>query len=172
MKSRKTKLVALTAVFAALYVVLSVLLKIPVAGHITLDLGYIALMVGAVYLGTLPGALIGGIGALIESSIMSQHGISPGWICMNLIAGAACGYVLHSRFRTAGKKKFVILALITVLVSMFVGVVVKTAFDCMIYRYPLAVKIPTSLTAWLLDSAVMLAIGLPVCFALKNKVKL
>ena len=56
---KNTKQIATIAVFTALYFVLSALLKIPVVGNITLDLGYIALAVGAVYLGAVPAMVIG-----------------------------------------------------------------------------------------------------------------
>ena len=42
---KKAKLMATTGMLTALYFVLSALLKIPVAGNIKLDLGYIAMTV-------------------------------------------------------------------------------------------------------------------------------
>ena len=101
MKSKGIKEAAVIAMLIALYFVLSAMLKIPVAGHITLDLGYIALMVAAVRLG-------------------------------------------------AAAKMFI---------------------DCAMYSLPVALKIPTTLAAWLSDSLVMLAIGLPLSIALEKRIK-
>lgn len=167
---KTTKKVAVTAVFTALYFLLSALLKIPVAGHITLDLGYIALTVGAVYLGAVPAMMIGALGALLESVMMSLRGISPGWILMNTIVGYCTGKVL---FRTvsADRKKFLRSAAIVIPVSMFAGVVVKTLVDCALYGIRPEAKIPSSLTAWILDSLVMLGIGIPLSLALKKRIK-
>lgn len=168
---KKTKQIAIIGVLTAMYFVLSALLKIPVGGHITLDLGYIALTIGAVFLGAVPAAFIGGMGALLESAMMSARGISPGWILMNVIAGYCCGLVLPKASKKS-KKEFVIAACIVVLGSLLVGAAVKTLIDCKLYTLPLAAKIPTGIIAWLCDSFVMLAMGLPLSMALKKQVKL
>lgn len=166
----KTKKIASVAMLSALYFVLSAILKIYVVGNITLDLGYIALAVGAVYFGAVPGMLIGGFGAFLESALMSQRGVSPGWILMNLIVGYCCGLILHKAVE-GSRKQFWIKAVITVILSMLVGVAVKTAIDCLLYDIALLAKIPSSLTAWILDSAVMLVIGIPLALILKKRLK-
>lgn len=167
---KKTKQVAVTAVFTALYFVLSILLKIPVVGHITLDLGYIALMVGAVCLGAIPAMFIGSLGALFESAMMSMRGVSPGWILMNAIVGFLCGLVLH-RTVEGSRKRFLISAFLVVPLSVLLGVVVKTFVDCAIYDIALAAKVPSSTAAWITDSAVMLAVGLPLSLTLKKHIR-
>ena len=90
----KTKQIAMIAIFSALYFVLSAVLKIPVGGHMTLDLGYISLMVATVCLGAVPAMLVGVIGAFLESALMSMRGVSPGWMLMNAIIGYFCGLIL------------------------------------------------------------------------------
>lgn len=168
---KKTKQLTTTAVLTALYFILSALIKIPVVGNIKLDLGYIVLPVAAVSLGAVPTMLIGALGVFLESALMSQRGISLGWILMNAIAGYCCGHVMY---RAAGgdRKKFWIKTCLVVTVSMFAGVVVKTLVDCLLYDVALVAKIPSSLAAWILDSLVMLAIGTPLSLALKKQLKL
>ena len=168
--AKKTKQTATIAVFTALYFVLAAFLKIPVVGNITLDLGYIALAVGTVYLGAIPGMLIGSIGAFLESALMSQRGISPGWILMNAIVGYFCGLVLHKAI-DGDRKGFWVKAVLVVVLSMLVGVIVKTLIDCALYDIALIAKIPSSTTAWILDSLVMLVLGLPLSLALKKRLK-
>lgn len=164
---KKTRLIALTAVFSALYFVLSAMLKIPVTGHISLDLGYIALTVGAVYLGAVPGMLIGMIGVAIESTLFGHSGISLGWIMMNAVVGFALGFFLHPYLKKE-KKALVIRASIVIPAAVFIGVVIKTLVDCLIKQIPLAAKVPSSLAAFVTDSIVCLAVGLPLCFTLKR----
>lgn len=168
---KNTKLISITAVFIALYFVLSTLIKIPVTGHITLDLGYIALTVGAVYLGAVPAMLIGSIGALLESALLTMRGVSPGWILMNAIVGYLTGSVLH-KYADRGTKKLLISACIVVPLSMLLGVTVKTLIDCALYDIPILAKIPSSTAAWITDSIVMLVFGLPLSMALKKRIKL
>ena len=170
MNLKKIKQVALIAMLIALYFVLSAMLKIPIAGHITLDLGYIALMVGAVYLGAAPGMMIGGMGAFLESALMSQRGVSPGWIVMNILVGGVVGWFLH-RIAPEERKKLIVTAVIVVPVSVFLGAAIKMFIDCAMYDLPIVLKIPTTIAAWLSDSAVMLAAGLPLSVALRSRLK-
>ena len=170
MHSKKVKQVALIAMLIALYFVLSALLKIPVIGHITLDLGYIALMVAAVQLGAVPAMIVGGMGAFLESTLMSQRGVSPGWIVMNVIAGGLIGWILH-KAADEGGKKLTVTALITVPPAMLLGAAAKMFIDCAMYDLPLALKLPTTAVAWIMDSAVMLAIGLPLSMMLRRRLK-
>ena len=167
----KTKRLTAIAILTALYFVLSALLKIPVGGHITLDLGYIALTVGAAFLGAVPGMFIGAVGALLESMILSQRGISVGWIIMNAIVGFSCGKVMH-RTLDDDRKKFILSSVIVVLVSMLPGCAVKMFLDCIIYNLPVVLKIPTTLIAYAADSAVMLLFGVPLCLSLRGRLKL
>ena len=165
-----TKKIAAIAVLTALYFVLSVLFKIPVVGNITLDLGYISLAVGAVFLGAVPASLIGGIGALLESALISHRGVSLGWILMNVIVGYFCGLVLN-KASDDNRKVFWIKAISVVVLSMFAGVIIKTLVDCALYDIALIAKIPSSTTAWILDSLVMLVIGIPLSLVLKSRLK-
>lgn len=160
------------AVLTALYLVLSMLFKIPVGGNIKLDLGYIVLMVSVIYLGAVPAAVIGGLGAMLESLLMSQRGISPGWILMNVIVGLICGWALYKR-RDAPVKTLVIAACIVVPAAMLPAVAIKTLVDFALYRYTdaVSVKIATAAAALAADSAVMLIFGLPLSVALRGQVK-
>ena len=167
---KKTKMMATTGMLTALYFVLSALLKIPVVGNIKLDLGYIALTVGAVYLGAVPATIIGAGGVLIESLLLSQRGVSPGWILMNAIVGFACGRVLHKAVG-GPTKQFWLKAVLVVILSMLLGVTVKTAIDCVMYGLLPAAKVPTALVAWALDSFVMLLLGIPIGLGLKKRLR-
>ena len=170
MSNKKVKRVAVIAMMVALYFVLSVMLKIPIAGHITLDLGYIALMVGAVYLGAVPGMIIGGMGAFLESTLMSQRGISPGWIVMNIIAGGLIGWILH-KIPEEENKKLIISAVIVTPIAVLIGAAAKMFIDCALYSLPLALKIPTTAVAWISDTIVMLVAGLPLSIAIRRRLK-
>lgn len=170
MNTKKVKRLATIAMLIAVYFVLSAMLKIPIAGHITLDLGYIALMVGAVYFGAAPAMVIGGVGAFLESALMSQRGVSPGWIVMNVIAGGLTGWVLY-RIPVEEKKRMVISAVIVVTLSMLLGAAAKMFIDCAMYDLPVVLKIPTTIVAWLSDSVVMLVVGLPLSMALKRRLR-
>ena len=169
-KTNKTKQIAMISIFSALYFVLSAVLKIPIGGHMTLDLGYIALMVASVCLGAVPAMLVGIIGAFLESALMSMRGVSPGWILMNAIIGYFCGLVLM-KASEGERKPFLIKAFIVVPASALVGMTVKTLVDCVLYNLPLAAKIPVAFIGWIADTAVMLALGLPLSITLKKQIR-
>lgn len=67
----KTKDICLTALGIALYVCVSMLIKIPVVGHISLDLGYIVLAVYCYTYGGISGAIVGCCGCFLVSLIAS-----------------------------------------------------------------------------------------------------
>ena len=168
-QKKLTKTMTYTAIMIALYFVLSALFRIPVAGHISIDLGYIVLMVAAVCLGAVPAMLVGSLGALLESMVLAQRGISVGWVLMNAIIGYVCGLIL-SKSADKSRRVFIFTAIIVVIVSVFLGVVVKTLIDCAIYNLTIVVKIPTGIVAGLLDSFIMLAVGLPLSLQLRGKI--
>ena len=167
---KKTKQLTYTAILTAVYVVLSILIKIPVAGHITFDLGYIALMVACALLGPIPGLEVGVLGAALESLMTAQRGISLGWILMNAIIGYACGAALK-KVGMKDRKKYVLTAIVVVFSSALLGVAVKTVIDCLLYHLPIGPKLVTGAVAWILDSVVMLVCGLPISMTLKKRMK-
>lgn len=157
-----TKKLCGIAILTALYCVLASMLKIPVIGAISLDLGYIALAVGcSKYYGW--GAVIGAIGCGIESILFSPYGFSISWFIANAIIGLGCGYLYHKTSNNVMK-------VIGTIAFVCLGVlVVKTVIECNLYGIPLAVKIPKNLVAFLMDSATMI-VGLLVYDRIKDGV--
>ena len=165
--NKTTKTIALVGILTALYVVFALTLKIPMGvGNIALDLGYIVLTVSAFKLG-MKSAIVGGLGALIESVLFSAYGISYGWIVMNIIIGLICGYVF-TRY-TPNKREYLFYSLIIVAVVL-IGVSAKTVIECQLYSIPYLVKIPKSLVAWIIDSIVMI-IGIFVSKRVVKEIK-
>ena len=151
--NKNTKTIALIGILTALYVVFALTLKIPMGiGNIALDLGYIVLTISAFKLG-MKSAIVGGLGAMIESILFSAYGISYGWIVMNIIIGLICGYIL-SRFKP-NKYQYLFYGIV-IIFAVFVGVSAKTIIECQLYSIPYLVKIPKSLVAWIVDSIVMI----------------
>ena len=148
MNKLTTKKITGIAILTALYCVLSALMKIPVIGAISLDLGYIALAVGCSMFGPWA-AFIGAVGCGIESILFSPYGFSISWFCANLIVGLGCGYVF-SKTKVTWKR--------VVAIIVFVGIAmlgVKTLIECNLYGIPFEVKIVKNAVAFGLDSATM-----------------
>ena len=137
------------ALFTALYCVLSVMMKIPFIGAISLDLGYIALAIGCAAWGPW-GAFIGAVGCGIESILFSPYGFSISWFIANLIVGLGCGYIF-SKTQITWKR---IIAVIIFMAIAMLGV--KTLIECNLYGIPFEIKIVKNAVAFGIDSLTMI----------------
>ena len=146
-----TKKIALTGIGIALYVVLSMTAKIPLIGHISLDLGYIALAVYCYHLGIIPGMVVGGAGCVIIS-MLTTGWFPVGWLVGNLIIAAACGALYRHDGSNMSTAYNVVVSILAVAVGILVA---KTAIECKLYGVPLAVKIPKNAVAFAVDAVVM-----------------
>lgn len=161
----KTKKVCLTALGIALYVCVSMLIKIPVVGHISLDLGYIVLAVYCYIYGGVSGAIVGAGGCFLVSLIATGW-IAIGWPLGNFLVGALCGAVYT---RTKGKSKAMLINTAVTVAAVFVGVaVIKTVVECALYSLPVAVKFAKNLVAFSMDAIVM-CIGLYVASVVEHR---
>lgn len=142
------------AILTSLYVVLSAMMKIPFIGAISLDLGYIALIVGCAMFG-MWGAFIGAVGCGIESILFSPYGFSIGWFVANLIIGLGCGFVFKHTEKTWKR-------IVAIIFFVALGILVaKTGIECFLYNIPFEVKIIKSIIAFAIDTITMI-IGLAV----------
>ncbi len=159
------KKIAFIGILTALYVVLSLTLKIPLGlGNIMLDLGYLALTVAAFTVGPWA-AFVGGVGALLESLWFSAYGISYGWIVMNILIGLICGLVLP-KIKLEKFYHYLICGAI-IFGAVLVGITAKTIIECKLYNIPYLVKIPKSAVAFGVDTLVMW-LSIPIATQLKT----
>ena len=154
----KTKKICLTALGIALYVALSMTMKIPVVGHIGLDLGYIVLAVYCWMFGSLTGGVVGAVGCSLVS-ILTSGWFPPGWCVANLYIGLFCGWICGPSNHTKGNKPRIV-HYMSVIGAVILGVAVfKTLIECQLYGIPLEVKAPKNITAAVIDIITM-CIGL------------
>lgn len=148
----KTKQITLTAMGIALYVCVSMIVKIPVVNHISLDLGYIILATYCYLYGGVIGGIVGCFGAFLVS-ILATGWIGVEWPLGNLFVGFICGIVYT---RTKDHKFAVPIGIATTIVSMFIGIgLIKTVAACAIYSMPFTIKFLKNLIAFVMDAAVM-----------------
>lgn len=158
----RTMWICQIALGIALYVVVSMVLKIPIGiGHISLDLGYIVLAACCMRFGMLGGAIVGGAGCTIVS-LLSSGWFPLGWMLGNVLIGLICGKAYHKNEILCWTN----IAITVVAVLLGVGIV-KTAVECVLFSIPFAVKIPKNMVAAMMDSVVM-SIGLIVACRLSR----
>lgn len=152
----KTKRICVTALGIALYCALSMSMKIPLGvGHIAVDLGYIVLAVYAYHMGSVSAAVVGGCSAAIMSILSGWFSLE--WVLANVAVGLICGHFYehctYDKHHTT--PTYVRNAVVTVLAVGLGMLVIKTAVSCWLWSIPVLVKLPKSITAWVVDSIVM-----------------
>ena len=149
----KIKKICFTALGIALYVCVSMLLKIPVGiGHLSLDLGYVVLAVYCYIYGGISGAIVGACGCFTVSLITTSW-ISVEWTMGNFLIGIICGVVYN---KVKDKKFDILISTIVTVVAVFIGVgIIKTVVECAIYSLPLSIKFAKNCVAFVMDAAVM-----------------
>ena len=144
-----TKKITFTAIGIALYVVLSMSMKIPLIAHISLDLGYIAFALYCYHFGAISGMIVGGVGCVLISLITTGW-FPPGWFLGNLVIGVICG-CLYRHDATINN-------IIITIIAVAIGILgIKTVIECKLYSIPYTVKIPKNAIAFITDAIVMSA---------------
>ena len=152
-----TKKLCGLAVLTALYCVLGAMVKIPIIGAISLDLGYIAFAI-ALRKYHVWGMVVGMAGCAFESIMFTPYGFSISWFVANAIIGLGCGITYHLVDTHLPTDKLV--RAVTTILFVLIGVmIVKTYIECNLYGIPFEVKVVKNAVASALDSTTML-IGL------------
>lgn len=152
------KRISYYAMGIALYVVLSITVKIPLINHIKTDFGYVAF--GA-YLNLfgVEGTVVGVIGCIL-SNILSGGSFPLGWIIGQLFIGITCGMAFK-------RIENIWLKCLFGIVSVFIGVgIIKTAVEVLFFNIPLEAKIIRSLIAFIAD-AIPMVIGIVISTKIK-----
>ena len=148
-----TRKVAFTGMGIALYVVLSMVAKIPVIAHISLDLGYIAFAVILYHIGVIPGTIVGAAGCVLVS-LLTTGWFPPGWLVGNIVIGLMCGLLIQRD----GTWQATIINVFVCVVAVGIGILgLKTLIECHLYGIPLMVKLPKNAVAFAMDAVVMSA---------------
>ena len=143
----RTKKITYLGMGIALYVVLSMTVKIPLINQIKTDFGYLAF--GAfLNLFGMEGTLVGVLGCIIANSFVGSA-FPPGWVAGQLFIGLFCGYLLKKT------DKLWLKALICV-AGVFIGIaVIKTVIEVALFAIPFNIKIIRNLVAFVADSIPM-----------------
>lgn len=164
MKSKSAWKLSILAIGIALYVALSMSVKIPIISNIGLDLGYIVLAVYCYYFGGIYGIIIGGCGCALVSLITSGW-FPPGWFIGNIFIGYVCGQFFRK------EDKFSYFNIFLIVFSVIIGIVgIKTLIECLMFHIPWIIKIEKNAIAAFVDIVVMV-IGLIISPKLKNVLK-
>ena len=185
-KTNKIRIKDITylAIGIALFVVLSMCLRVPVFENYYLCLGYVVMTVYIWNFKWYEGTIIGVLGVILYSWIggLGVNGL-PGWATGNLVIGLILGMTLPLFKKLAdkvvksgelAKKKAIIVPLfiIVAIIATFIGIeLVKSFVDMFVVSQPFAVRFIKNFNSFIADAFVIVA-SVPVCLALEKPAKL
>lgn len=160
----KTKDITFPAIGIALFVALSMCLRVPVFENYYLCLGYIVMMIYLWCFKWYEGALIGFLGVILYCIIggLGFNGM-PGWALGNIIIGLIIGLTLPQIKKLDNKIIQTILLVITIILATFIGIeLIKSIIDSFIVGQPIIVRIAKNTTSFIADAFVLI-MSLPIC---------
>ena len=156
----RTKKITYLGMGIALYVVLSMTVKIPLINQIKTDFGYLAFGTFVNLFGV-EGTIVGVLGCIIANSFVGSA-FPPGWVLGQIFIGVFCGLLLKKT------DKLWLKSVITV-VAVFIGIgVIKTAVEVWLFQIPFKVKVIRNLVAFVAD-AIPMVIGVIISDKMKIK---
>ena len=141
---KQTRKMTYLAMGIALYVVISVMLKIPIINRIKLDLGY---LVFAYYLCEfgMAATLVGVLGCIFTNLLIGAS-FPIAWAVGQLFIGISLGYSLRKTDR-------LYLRIIMSVIAVFIGIgLIKTVLEIWLFKLPPVAKFLSNMAAVAVDS--------------------
>ena len=168
----KTKDITFIGVGIALFVALSMCLRVPVFENYYLCLGYIVMTVYIWCFKWYEGAIIGFVGVILYCVVgdLGFNGM-PGWALGNVAIGLILGIALKPIQKINNKTVQVILTAIAAVVATFAGIeIIKSLVDSFVVSQPFAVRFAKNTSSFIAD-AFVIVISLPVCALIEKQAR-
>lgn len=158
-----TRDITVTAIGIALYVALSMVIRVPVFENYYLCLGYVVLAVYAYNIGAFHAGCVGAIGCVLYCLITSGIRGMPGWTLGNLFIGITLGWLLP-RIRDITRRKFMFyLMMLVMILSSVIGILlIKSFTEVVLYSQPMWIRMTKNVYSTVAD-AMVLVLSLPLC---------
>jgi len=165
------KIIALTGIGIALFVVLTLCLQVPVFENYYLCLGYIVMAVYCYLVGPVSGTIVGCLGTFLYCLLISGLRGMPGWVIGNLIIGIVIGITFQKTKKMQKTWLKAVINFLAIAVSTAIGILVlKSVTECILYSQPMIVRMGKNVFAFVADVFV-LEMSLPLCMALDKSEK-
>ena len=165
----KTRDITFPAVGIALFVVLSMCLRVPVFENYYLCLGYVVMTVYMWCFKWYEGAVVDFLGVILYCLIgeLGFNGM-PGWSVGNIVIGTIVGLSMRYIKKIRSKVLQVAVTAIVAVIATFIGIMlVKSVIDSFIVSQPVVVRMGKNLTSFIAD-AFVIVVSLPVCAVLEK----
>lgn len=162
-----TKKICITAMGAALFVVLSLCLQVPVFENYYLCLGYIVMGVFCYYFGPVSGITVGTLGVCLYCLLISGLRGLPGWAIGNIVIGLLVGLACKLTINIKSKLIRQIILITTVIIATTIGILgLKSIVECLLYAQPFVLRVVKNMTAFIAD-IVVLGISFPIALSIE-----
>ncbi len=168
----KTRDITFLAIGIALFVAISMCLRVPVFENYYLCLGYVVMTVYIWCFQWYEGAIIGFFGVILYCAVggLGFNGM-PGWSVGNLLIGLLIGLALKWIKEVRLKTIQFVLAAIASAIATFIGIeLVKSLIDSFVVGQPFWVRFGKNFTSFIADAVVIVA-SLPIAMILEKSAK-
>lgn len=161
--NKATKFICINGMGIALFVALSMCLRVPVFENYYLCLGYIVMTVYCYKFGVTSGLIVGVFGTMLYCLLINGLRGMPGWVVGNIVIAIELGLI----FKITKKLKkplleTIIAAIITVEATAIGILVAKSLVEMMLYSQPFLLRISNNIYAFIADIVVII-MSLPIC---------
>jgi len=172
MKKIALKKLTINALGIALFVVLSLCLRVPVFENYYLCLGYVVMTVYCYCVGISSGTLVGTMGVVLYCVLISGLRGMPGWAIGNLILGIVIGlnFKIVKKLKRPWLEDVISIAVIIVATAIAI-LLVKSMVENWLYYEPFLLRVSKNMYAFIAD-VVVIVISIPICRLLEPKLKL
>lgn len=165
----KTQKICILGILTAMFVALSMALRVPVFDNFYLCLGYVAMYIAIYLYDVFGGLIVGTIGTFVYCILISGLRGLPGWIVGNICISVFVGLWMRFTRKYTGKFCWTILTELIIVVSTAIGMLIfKSLTEVIIYAQPMWLRITTNFPAFITDSIVLCA-SIPICKLLNFK---
>jgi len=171
MKKIALKKITINAMGIALFVVLSMFLRVPVFENYYLCFGYVVMTVYCYCVGVMSGMLVGTIGVLLYCILIGGLRGLPGWAIGNMILGIVIG--LNFKLVKKLKKPWLedVISISVIIIATAIAIlVVKSMVESILYYEPFLFRVVKNVYAFVAD-VVVIVISIPICRLLEPQIK-
>lgn len=172
MKKTALKKLTINALGIALFVVLSMCLRVPVFENYYLCLGYVVMTVYCYCVGTISGTLVGTMGVVLYCVLISGLRGLPGWAIGNIVLGIIIGLTFKAVKKLKRPWLEDIISIVVIIIATALAILlVKSMVEHLLYYEPFLIRVAKNVYAFVAD-VVVIVISLPICRLLEPRLKL
>lgn len=166
-----TRKICLLGIGIAMFVALSLCLRVPVFENYYLCLGYYVMIVYCYLFGTVSGTVVGVLGTILYCVIINGLRGMPGWTLGNVVIGLSMGMCFKYTKKINKKVVSTLVNILCIILATFAGImIVKSFTEVLLYGQPMIVRMTSNVYAFIAD-VVVLVTGIPLCVSVKKIVK-